>query len=80
MILWDNLLLAHTVSNQMGRDAAVEMGLVKRVQQLKAAAGHQGMLKTELMKIHLPCIQLVESHYCSCPNSKQSCNVWRNRV
>lgn len=35
-----------TVSNLLGRETAVEMGLVKRVEQVSAAAGHQETLKT----------------------------------
>lgn len=42
----------HTVSNLLGRETAVEMGLVKRVQQVKRTE-HQGILKTEPVKIHL---------------------------
>uniref|UniRef100_A0AAV2KPW2 Reverse transcriptase RNase H-like domain-containing protein n=1 Tax=Knipowitschia caucasica TaxID=637954 RepID=A0AAV2KPW2_KNICA len=39
--------------SKCNRDTAVEMGLVKRVQQVKAAAVHQGTMKTDPVKIHL---------------------------
>ena len=42
----------HSVSNLLGREKAVEMGLVKRVQQVKETE-QQGILKTEPVKIHL---------------------------
>ena len=41
-----------SVSNLLGRETAVEMGLVKRVQQVKRTE-HQGILKTEPVKINL---------------------------
>uniref|UniRef100_A0AAV2LRJ9 Reverse transcriptase RNase H-like domain-containing protein n=1 Tax=Knipowitschia caucasica TaxID=637954 RepID=A0AAV2LRJ9_KNICA len=39
--------------SKCNRDTAVEMGLVKRVQQVKAAAVHQGTMKTDPVKIQL---------------------------
>lgn len=42
-----------TVSNLLGRDTAVEMGLVKRVEHVRATAGQEGTFKTEPVQIHL---------------------------
>lgn len=42
-----------TVNNLLSREQAIEMGLVKRIEQVRAAFGEQGTIKTELVKINL---------------------------
>ena len=42
-----------TVSNPRGIETAVAMGLVKRVQQVKATADLQRILQTDTVRIHL---------------------------
>ena len=42
-----------TVNNLLARDTAVEMRLVKRIQQVKATAVYQGTMKTDPVKVHL---------------------------
>ncbi len=42
-----------TVNNLLGRETAIEMGLVKRVEQVSTARGHAETLKTDPVKIHL---------------------------
>ncbi len=42
-----------TVNNLLSREQAVEMGLVKRIEQVSAAFSEQGMMRTEPVKISL---------------------------
>lgn len=42
-----------TVNNLLGRETAVEIGLVKRAQQVRTAVGLQDTLKTDPVRIHL---------------------------
>ena len=48
-----NVARGPTVGNLLDRDTAVEMGLVKRIEQIRTVTGQQDTLKTEPVKIHL---------------------------
>lgn len=41
-----------TVNYLLSRQQVIEMGLVKRIEKVRAAFGEQGTIKTELVKIN----------------------------